>query len=226
MRCPGEAVNEVVGRPWAGDLHLALAHDGACGGELVLVALNVFALDQVGDIEHHLAAFGQAAAYFFIQWHEEAVHLEADGAGTGLAFTGARGVLAQAAQVLTAYTLGGQMLGERVGATVVDEDLEVHLRFAPQLVDVALELALVGADGLAQAFIVGEDGAESEGQHGGVLEDVGDHTCMVHAGLLVEGFRGVVLADNDGEVAGGVKKYLVAAYSDDRLHRNWFTMTG
>jgi hypothetical protein len=144
-------VDEVVGRPGAGDLHLALAHDGAGGGELVLVALHIFAVDQVGDIEHHLAAFGEAAAYLFIQRHEQAVHLEADGAGAGLALAGAGGVLAQVAQVLAAYAFGGQMLFERVGAAVVDEDLQVHLRFAAQLVDVALELALVGADGLAQA---------------------------------------------------------------------------
>jgi hypothetical protein len=56
-----------------------------------------------------------------------------------------------------------------------------------------------------------EDGAETEGKNGGVLEAVGDDACMVHAGLLVEGFRGVVFADDDGEVAGRVKEYLVAA---------------
>jgi hypothetical protein len=35
-----------------------------------------------------------------------------------------------------------------------------------------------------------------------------------------------VFADNDGEVAGGVKENLVAAYSNQRFHRNRFAMTG
>jgi len=77
----GEPVDEVVGRPGARDLHLALAHDGAGGGELVLVALNVLAVDEVGDIQDHFAAFGESAAYLFIERQEEAVHLEADGTG-------------------------------------------------------------------------------------------------------------------------------------------------
>src|ERR1700722_6574511 len=225
-RCPGEAMNEVVGRPGAGNLHLAFAHDRAGRSEFVLIALHVFAVDQVGDIEHHFAALGKAAAHFFIQRHEEPVHLEADGAGTGLAFTGAGGVLAQVAQVLPAYALGRLKLLKRVGATIVDKDLEVHLRFAAQLVDVSLELALVGADGLAEALIVVEHGAEAEGKHGGMLEAVGDDSCVVPARLLIEGFRRVMFTDNNGKVAGGVKKYLIATYSDDGLHRNWFTMTG
>ncbi len=113
-----------------------------------------------------------------------------------------------------------------MGAAVVDEDFEVHFGLAAQLVDVAQELALVGADGLAQAFVVVEDGAETEGQHGGVLETVGDDPGVVHAGFLVEGFRGVVFADDDGEVAGGVEEDLVAADSEDGFQRNRFAMTG
>jgi hypothetical protein len=34
-----------------------------------------------------------------------------------------------------------------------------------------------------------------------------------------------MLADDDREVTGGVKKDLIAAYSEDRFHRNGFTMT-
>ena len=48
-----------------------------------------------------------------------------------------------------------------------------------------------------------------------MLEAVRDDPCMVHAGFLVEGFCRVVLAYDDGEVAGGVKKNLISAYSDD-----------
>jgi len=131
------------------------------------------------------------------------VHLEADGTGAGLALAGTRRVLAQVAQILAAYGFGGRLLLEFLAAAVVDKDLQMHLGLASQLVNVAQELPLVGADGLAQAFVVGEDGAEAEGQHGGVLETVGDDPRVIHAGFLIEGLRGVVFADDDREVTGG-----------------------
>ena len=102
----------------------------------------------------------------------------------------------------------------------------MHLGLAAQLVDVAEELALVGADGPAQALVVVEDGAKAEGQHGGVLKAIGDHPGMVHARFLVERFGGIVFADNHGQFAGGINKNLVAADSEERFHRNGFAMTG
>jgi hypothetical protein len=48
-----------------------------------------------------------------------------------------------------------------------------------------------------------------------VLEAVRDDTGVVNAGLLIESFEGVVLTDDDGKVAGGVKKDLIAAYTKD-----------
>ena len=57
MRSPGKAMDEVIRRPWAGKLHVALAHCSAGRGEFVLVTLDVLAVDQMGDIKHHLAVF-------------------------------------------------------------------------------------------------------------------------------------------------------------------------
>ena len=85
---------------------------------------------------------------------------------------------------------------------------------------------MVGANRPAQALVVVEDGAEAEGQHRGVLKAVGNHTRVIHAAFLVEGFLGVVLADNDNKVVGGINKNLVAADSEDRFHRGGFAMTG
>jgi hypothetical protein len=48
----------------------------AGGGELVLVALDILAINEVSDVEYHLSALGKAAADFFIQRQEEAMHLE------------------------------------------------------------------------------------------------------------------------------------------------------
>jgi hypothetical protein len=48
-----------------------------------------------------------------------------------------------------------------------------------------------------------------------VLETVCDYSRVVNAGFLVEDLCGVVFAYHDGEVAGGIKKNLVSADSDD-----------
>jgi hypothetical protein len=59
-----------------------------------------------------------------------------------------------------------------------------------------------------------------------MLETVGNDPGMIHAGFLVEGFCGVMFADNDSEVACGVEEDLVAAHSEGGFHRNRFAMTG
>ena len=147
MLRPGKAMDEVVGGPRAGELHVALAHHCAGGRELVLVALDVLAIDEVGDVEDHLAAFSEAAGDLFVEGHEEAMHLEADSTGAGLALASAGCGFAQVAEVFAANGIGdGDMPVEQLCAAVVNEDLEVHLSFAAELFDVALELPLVGAD--------------------------------------------------------------------------------
>jgi hypothetical protein len=70
MRRASEAVDEVVGRPGARELQEAFAHHGAGGGELVLVALDTLAVDEMGDVENHLSTLGKTAADFFIERHE------------------------------------------------------------------------------------------------------------------------------------------------------------
>jgi len=222
----GEPVDEVVGRPGAGELHLALSHVGAGGGELVLVALNKLAVDEVSDIQHHFAAFGKPAADFFVEGHEEAVHLETDGTRAGLTLARPCSALTEVGQILPANSFGRCLALDFAAATVVDHDLEVHFSLAAELVDVAEELALVGADGLAEAVIVSEDGAEAEGKHGGMLEAVCDDPSVVDAGFLVEGFGWVVLADDNGEIAGWVEEDLVTADSEDGFHRNWLAVAG
>ena len=58
-----------------------------------------------------------------------------------------------------------------------------------------------------------------------MLETVGNNAGVIDAGLLIQVVRGVVFADDDGEVAGGVKEDLVAADADDGFEGNWFAMT-
>jgi hypothetical protein len=168
----------------------------------------------VGDIENHLASLGEAAAYFFIEGHEEAVHLEADGAGAGLTFALAGCRFAEIGEIASADLVGG-VLSQLAGAAIVDEDLEVHLGFSTKFVNVAEELTLVGPDGLAKAFVIVEHGAESEGKNGGMFEAVSDDACMIHTGLLIKGFFGIVFADDNGEITGWVEEDLISAYSVD-----------
>jgi hypothetical protein len=47
-------------------------------------------------------------------------------------------------------------------AAVIYVDLQVHLGFAVQALEIALKLALIGADGLTKGFIILENGAKTE----------------------------------------------------------------
>src|SRR5579859_711606 len=205
---------------------MALAHHGAGGGVLVLVPLNALAVDQVGDVEQHLAAFGEATADLFVQRIEHAVHLEADGAGAGLAFALAGGAFAEVGEIFLAHALERVMLFKFLATAVVDVDLEMHLGLAVQAFEVVLELALVGADGLSEALVVLKDGSKTEREDGGLLEAVGDYPSMVHAGFLIHRFGWVMFADYDSEVTGGVEENLVTTYSKYGFKWNWFAMAG
>jgi hypothetical protein len=91
----------------------------------------------------------------------------------------------------------------------------VHLRLPAQFVDISQKLTLVRAYRFPQRFIVVENGAESKGKHSGMLKAIRDHSRVVNARFLVQGFLRIVLADNDGEIAGGIKKNLISADSKD-----------
>jgi hypothetical protein len=133
----------MVRRPGAGELHLAFPHHGAGSYELALIAFDVLAVDQMGNIQYHLAAFSQPAAYLFIQGQEEPVHLETDRAGARLALAGAGRALAQAGEILPSRALDRHLPFALATAATVDHDLQVHLGLAAQFVDIAEELALV-----------------------------------------------------------------------------------
>jgi len=183
--------------------------------ELVLIALNAFALYEVGDVQDHLAGFGEAAADFFIEGHEEAMHLEADCACAGLALALAGSCLTEVSEVLATNLLWIEV-GEFASATaVIHEDFEVHLGFAAEFFDVVEELSLVGPDGFAEAFVVAEDSTESEGKDCGVFETVCDDSGVVNPGFLIECICGVMFTDDDCKITGWVKENLISAYAVD-----------
>ncbi len=193
----GLAVDEVVWRPGAGELHLAVFQLERGGRVAVLVALDALVVDEVGDVEEHLAGSVAFAGDLLVERGEHAMHLHGDGAGSGLAFALLGGVFAQAGEVLFADAVHEDGLVE-FAATVVDDDLEVHLGLAAKAIEVGEELALVGANGAAKGFVIREDSTEAEGQHGGHLEAVGNDFAVIDGRLLHQGFVGVVFADDDG----------------------------
>jgi hypothetical protein len=85
----------------------------------------------------------------------------------------------------------------------------MHLSFAAQALYMCRVLALIGADGTAQCFVIGEDGAEAEGKNSRELEAVTDYAGVVFGGLLIEIFLRIVLRDDDCEITGWVKEDLI-----------------
>jgi hypothetical protein len=218
-------VNEVIRRPGARELHLALAHHGAGSCVFILVPLNAFAINQMGDIEHHLAAFREPAAHFFVKRGEHAVHLEADSPGSGLALSLTGGVLAKIREILLANPFQRQMLVQ-FAAAVIDHDFQVHLSLTVQTFEITLELALIGADGFTQPFVILKNSSKTEGQYSGLFEAVSNNPCVIDSGLMVESVCRIVFANDDGEVTGGVEEDLVATDSKYGFEWDRFAMAG
>jgi len=113
------------------------------------------------------------------------MHLEADGAGPRLAFALAGGVFAEIRKVLFADAFKGKVFLEIFGAAGVDMNLEVHLGLAVEAFEIALKLALIGADGLAEPFVVLKDGSKPERKYGRLLEAVRDNSGVIYSGFLI-----------------------------------------
>src|ERR1700742_644006 len=100
-----QPVDEMVGRPGPGELHLAVLEQFAGGGELVLVALHALCVDQMRDVEEHFAVVHGAAGYLFILRSEEALHLDRYSTTLGLPLTLAGSGLAQIREIFFADAL-------------------------------------------------------------------------------------------------------------------------
>lgn len=134
------ALNEVIGRPGARKLHLTFLHLLHRRCVLVLIALHRLVIDQVSDIEKHLAGVHAPAGDLFRQRKEHAVHLDRKRPRLGLALALTAGALAKTRQVLLT---DGHIAQRIAGTGVVDKDLQVHLGLATQTFDIGEEVALV-----------------------------------------------------------------------------------
>ena len=93
----------MVWRPWT-------AHDYLDPGQMarghlitVLVFLNFFVINEVGNVDEHSAGVNLAAANVLVKWSKNLVDLNGKSAGLGLAFTLADGLFTQFAQVFATY---------------------------------------------------------------------------------------------------------------------------
>src|ERR1700742_3189142 len=93
---------------------------------------------------------------------------------------------------------------------VVDDDFQVHFRLPSQALNMCHVLALVGADGTSQGFVIRKDRAEAEGKNSGEFEAVADHAGVVLGCLLVQAFLGIVFGDDDCEITGWIKENLIS----------------
>ena len=178
----GQPVDEVIRRPGSGELHLAVFHQLAGAGVLVLVALDALVFDEVGDIEQHLAGFRAPAGNFLSEGQNMRCIWTVDGAGPGLALALPGAAFSRRlVEVFLADRshADGAGNGNLIAAAVVDHDLEVHLGLSTEAVDVGEELALIGTDRAAEGVIIRKNGAEAEGKNGGGLETICDHAGVV-----------------------------------------------
>ena len=204
-------MNKVIGWPGTGELHLAILHHRAGGLEFVLIALHAFAIDQVSNVEDHLSGFREPAADFFVERSEKSMHLKADGACPGLALALAGSRFAEVREVFATDLVGCEVGEFFTARAIVNEDLEVHLSLSAEFFNIAEELALVGPDGFAKAFVVVKDCAKSEGKDGGVLETICDYSCVVDPGFLIKCICRVMFTDNNCKITGWVKENLISA---------------
>ncbi len=152
------------------------------------------------------------------------MHGDGDSAGAGLTFPLLGGVFTKTAEVLLADPVHEDWL-VLFATTVVDDYFEVHLGFATETVEVGQELALVGANGAAQGFVIGEHRAEAEGKHRGQFEAVGNDLGVVDGRFLDEGLFGIVFADDDSQVTCGIEENLISCDARHGLKRYWFAVT-
>jgi hypothetical protein len=153
------------------------------------------------------------------------MHLDGKSTGSGLALPLTAGALAKAGEVLLA---DGHIACGVAGAGVVHQDLEVHLSFAAETLDIGLEMTLIGADGAAQGVVVLKGGAKPEGQDSGEFEAVCDNASVVFGGLLIKLFAvfGGVLGDDDGEITGWEEECLMTEDTRNSGKGHWTAMPG
>src|ERR1019366_4807946 len=212
--------HEMVGRPRSSDGDLAILEMPGSSGVSILVFGNGAGIDQVGEIHEHLAGFRALADHVFFQGTEEFVHLHGERPGLGLALAVATGMVAQLAEILAADSHGHR--GDHfLQCSVFHEDLDVHFRLTPQAGHTLLKSLAISAHRAAQCFVRVKYGSKTKRQHGQSPKALADDARMLDDGLLSEGLRGRVFADNHCEISTGIGQNRGVIYALKALDCKW-----
>jgi hypothetical protein len=120
----------------------------------------------------------------------------------------------------------------RLWADVVDEDLEVHLRFSAKTLYIGQEVTLVGTDRTAQGVVIVKGGAEAERKDSRTIKAAGDHAGVIAgSGLSIRtGQTSSVfvemLGDDDGQIGCGKEEDLVSEEPGDPSEGHRAAVTG
>src|SRR6185437_11981335 len=158
LRLSAGAVHKVVWRPRSGELHPALLQVQTRRGVLILITLYRLVIDEMGDIQKHLAGVHPLAGNLFGNGKEHAMHLDRESTCLGLALPLAAGALPQTGEVLLSDR---HVAGRVAGTGVVDENLEMHLSLATKTLNISLEMTLIGSDGAAERIVILKGGAKT-----------------------------------------------------------------
>lgn len=162
-----------------------------------MIALHRLVINQMGDVQKHLARVHTLARDLFGDRKEHAMHLDGECTGLGLALPLAAGALAQARKIL----LADRHVASRIArAGVVNKNLQMHLSLAAKPLDIGLEVALIGTDGATKRVVILKGGAKTEWQDGGKFEAVRNNAGMIFCSLLIQPIMvfTTMLGDDDG----------------------------
>jgi hypothetical protein len=186
----GNEVRCRLGRPFSTDEVVwgpRAAHDDLNTGQMagrhviaVLVFLNFFVVNQMGDINQHAPGIDFAATNVLVKRGENFVDLDGKSAGFGLSLTLPDSLFPEFAQVFTAN--GGRKFDFFQGFTqraVFNKELQVHFRFAFKLGHAFQESLAIDADGATKRFIGIKYGSKTERQDSGAFKALADHMGML-----------------------------------------------
>src|ERR1017187_108243 len=159
--------HEVIGRPRAADRNLAIFELPGSGTKAILILLDGFAVDEVGDVKDDATGLNALAADLFFQRREQLIDLQGESSRFRLTLAFAGSTIAKFHQVIATNGWRKSAGGEDfLQGAIFQQQLDVHFSFAAQLGDRIHERFTVSTDRTAKSVIGFEDGAKLEGQHG------------------------------------------------------------
>jgi hypothetical protein len=216
--------DEVVRGPWAA--HYDLNPGQMPGGHLVavLVFLNFFVINKVGDIDKHSAGINFAATNVLVNRRKNLVDLDGEGTRLGLPLALPDRFFPQSAQILTANS--GRQLDLFHGftqRTIFDQEFQMHFSLALEFGNAFQETLAIEANRAAQCVIGIKNRAKAKWQNCCALEAFADYMRVLEESFLTEIASGNVFTYQDGKITAGIREYLGICYTFETFYGNGAT---